>query len=435
MSSDGATACALPIARDEYGRFTRAEVKIGRTSGARLRMTRSVSGSVREAELAPFTPGASVQKTDDPRLGGELLAEERRRLRLELRLRGGPGEGLWLEGKAEDGRRGEVPVGGELGPAPAGADTRWYSEKLGRLGDTPFVLAELEVELPPGVSPPASALNRSRRALVRVLGDQARRRHLVRPASVEALLAEAVRPAALPPGLYVLVRGSTRSRRRSRPGPTAILPRARFGRGGRAGDGCVPPAKTLVGRVTPRIEHAGEPGGDADLWLVRSLGPLGTRAPAVADATLHASNRLSVAELLGLGARAVTPAFEVDACGLEAWIGAGFGPYIELVLYQHVPLFVTRHCLYAAHLAQARSASECGSVCRDGTLHLTDRKGAEHSVVADGNCISTIYEGQPRELRGSLADSRRRGIGRCRVELLDEPPEAVVRLVGRLRAR
>jgi len=68
-------------------------------------------------------------------------------------------------------------------------------------------------------------------------------------------------------------------------------------------------------------------------------------------------------------------------------------------------------------------------VCRDVTLRLTDRKGAEHSVLADQNCISTIYEGYPREL-----GTRLRGIRRYRAELLDEPPEAVRRLVERLRA-
>ena len=384
-----------------------------------------------EEELLPFAPGASVQKTDDPRLGNELLGQERRRLRLELRLRGSAGEDVWLEGESEDGRRGEVPVGGELGPAPAGADTGWYAEKLGRLGDTPFVLAELVVDLPPGTSPRASALNRARRALVQVLCDQARRRHLVRPASVEAPLAEAVRPAALPPGLYVLVRRFDQVAPALAAGADGIyLNLVSDEELAQATDACRRRA-ALVGRVTPRIDRESAPAGDADLWLVRTLGRVGTtRAPAVADAALHASNRLTVAELLGLGASAVTPAFEVDGRALETWIASGFGPYLEVVMYQHVPLFVTRHCLYAAHLAGARSASGCGSVCRNGTLRLTDRRGAEHSVLADQGCISTIYEGRPRELR----DLRRRGIGRYRAELLDEPPEAVARLVERLRA-
>jgi putative protease len=223
-----------------------------------------------EAELPPFAPGATVHKTDDPRLGPELWGQARRRLRLELRLRGGAGEAVWLEGKSEDGRRGEVPVAGELGPAPAGADIRWYSAKLGRLGDTPFVLAELVVDLPPGTSPPASALNRARRALVEVLRGEARRPHFVCPASVESLLADAVRSAALPPGLYVLVRRLDQVAPALAAGADGIyLELASDAELAQATDACRRRG-IAVGRVTPRIEHASEPPGDADLWLVRT---------------------------------------------------------------------------------------------------------------------------------------------------------------------
>src|SRR6185436_18852670 len=42
-------------------------------------------------------------------------------------------------------------------------------EQLGRLGETPFALASLEIDLPDGAMLPLSSLNRARRALTQAL--------------------------------------------------------------------------------------------------------------------------------------------------------------------------------------------------------------------------------------------------------------------------
>ncbi|NBV97607.1 MAG: U32 family peptidase, partial [Verrucomicrobia bacterium] len=116
-------------------------------------------------------PGDRVWKTKDPQLEKQLRAERSKEapiqtIPLHLKISGQPRKPLYLHATALD-QEALLTSTTPLNPArnrPLTPES--LREKLGRLGDTPFHLGELTVDLPQPVILPVSELNRLRRELV-----------------------------------------------------------------------------------------------------------------------------------------------------------------------------------------------------------------------------------------------------------------------------
>lgn len=155
-------------------------------------------------------PGARVWKTSDPvrdRRAREPLGTPHR-VRLDFRLRGVIGERPVFEATTERGAHavavGDAPVEQARTAATSPETIR---EKLGRLGETPFVLGALEIDLAPGAMLPLSMLNRARRAITDALASRASPHPTT--AATHADLIESARPPERPhpaSGLFVLCR-------------------------------------------------------------------------------------------------------------------------------------------------------------------------------------------------------------------------------------
>ncbi len=138
--------------------------------------------------------------------------------------------------------------------------------------------------------------------------------------------------------------------------------------------------------ATPRIQKPGEAAvfrtlaeHHPDGLLVRNLGGLGfCRAEgivAVADFPLNAANELAVHWLRRQGASRVTAAADLD-WGQVLDLAAAVPPeWLEVVVYQHTPMFHTEHCLYSAVLSSDADRAACGRPCRRRDLRLRDRDG------------------------------------------------------------
>ncbi|MBM4356777.1 MAG: U32 family peptidase, partial [Deltaproteobacteria bacterium] len=111
--------------------------------------------------------GRRVFKSDEPAADRLLRSlAERGRRRLDVRLSGHPGEAARLEGWSGSAHA-SVELEGRLEVATGeGLTIEALREKLGKLGDTPFELGDLAIDLPPRPHLALSALNRGRRALV-----------------------------------------------------------------------------------------------------------------------------------------------------------------------------------------------------------------------------------------------------------------------------
>ena len=81
------------------------------------------------------------------------------------------------------------------------------------------------------------------------------------------------------------------------------------------------------------------------------------KVPFVADMSLNAVNQWTVAWLHELGARRVAAAYDSDRQRLFELAAAAPWAELEVVVYQHVPLFHTEHCIFDTEIGGRRN--EC----------------------------------------------------------------------------
>ena len=150
-------------------------------------------------DTAAIPVGCDVYKTDDPELRRRLehtYAQDRpaRRVPLTAKVSGSLGSPLTVTLADPNGNTASASWPGPLEPArkrPTTADD--IREQLSRLGDTPFELGELAVELPADVMVPRSVLNDLRRQAAADLIERrtnAKHHPIAEPAALEALRAE-----------------------------------------------------------------------------------------------------------------------------------------------------------------------------------------------------------------------------------------------------
>ncbi|MBK8937996.1 MAG: U32 family peptidase [Polyangiaceae bacterium] len=428
--------------------------------GGRVWMVTQARGDEQRVWLGPEKTipsdlsGRRVFLTDDPSAEKRALAMAERapaRVRLDVRLSARPGEPARLEGTLPDGTTasvtGEDPVERARTAATSESVVR---DKLGRLGDSPFELGavQLDLEGEPLVSP--GSLNRLRRALVGALLERRARRHPTTQVSAQALLAAAVLAAPPPPpGLLVLCRSLEQARAARAAGADGVwLDLLELTGTGSALRQLRADGPGFVGVAPPRIRKPGEEkidrflaGLEPDGVLVRGLGALREATGKVdgvlrvGDFALNATNRLTILEILGRGLAAFTPSFDLDAAQLCDLLRTGVGPYAEVVVHHPMPLFHMEHCVFARELSTGRDHRDCGRPCERHAVSLRDRAGIEHPVIADVGCRNTVFHAQSQSAASLVPAMREAGVRRYRVELVRESAadtEKVVRAYRKL---
>ncbi len=399
--------------------------------------------------------GARVWKTSDPAREKRALAplREPHRVRLDVRVRGEIGAPPVFEAVTERGARAEVAGEVPLERARTTPTTvEALRDKLGRLGDTPFTLGDLDVALPEGVIIPLSSLNRARRALTEAL-TAPRPPHESTAATHADLVARASGAAAAerrappPAGLFVLCRTLDQAHAALDAGADGVyldfLELVGTGAAVRALRARRSPAHVTL--AAPRIRKPGEEKIDRylaqlapDAVLVRSLGSLydgGSDVPRIGDFSLNVTNRLSAGAVLGRGLAAFTPSFDLDADQLVALLAdRGLAPFAEVVVHHPMPLFHMEHCIIAALLSEGRDHKTCGRPCERHAVSLRDRSGVVHPVEADVGCRNTVFHGAAQSAASLLPALAAQGVRRFRIELVREPVDEVRLLVAGYRA-
>ncbi len=414
-----------------------------------------------DVDVGDVQVGRRVFHNDDPALDKALLASiEREPVRewLDLVVTGDIGTPFIIDAKSARGLVARVVGDGVVEAARnRPIDQATLEDKLGRLGDSPYRLRSLNNALPDGVTLPLSAMNRARRQLVEALAAAAvKQRATSTAASAETLLAQLDLStlSTPPPGLFVLCRTEDQAHAALDAGADGVwLDFLALTGVARAVEGLRkrPGARAFVGVAPPRIRKPGEEkitkflaGLDVDGTLVRGLGPLhelstATTKPAgvfVGDFSLNVSNRLTVREVMARGISAFTPSFDLDEDQLEALLATDAGRLAELVVHQPMPLFHTEHCVFAALLSDGKGHDfrTCGRPCESHTVALRDRAGLTHPVEADVGCRNTVFHERAQSAASLVGAAKRSGVGRYRIELVREAPEAVTELVSAYRA-
>lgn len=397
-----------------------------------------------DVRIGELTSGRRVHKTSAPSVEKRILARdsEERRTGLRLRIAGSIGEPFVVEGTTANSYAritGEATI--ELAKNQP-LDTATLRDKLGGLGDTRYVLTDLENALPEGTIIPLSALKRARRALVSALDE-------AKPVATHATtnvhctdLVDAATPPKAPPaeGLFVLCRTLEQANAALDAGANGVyldfLELTGTGEALRA----LRARNAFVGVAPPRIRKPGEEKIDKflrelapDALLIRGLGALRElpkNGPiAIGDFSLNVTNRVTASEVLSRGLSAFTPSFDLDAGQLQKLAQSSFGPWMEIVLHHPMALFHMEHCVIAALLSDGKDYRTCGRPCEKHRVSLRDRAGMDHPVEADVGCRNTVFHAKPQSAVQLLPELARAGVRRFRIELVRETAADVGRLV------
>jgi U32 family peptidase len=408
-------------------------------------------GPDRSLPPSAVVAGRRVFLSDDPTSEKEALAlasAQPAKTPVNMVLHATVGEPLRLRGSLADGVEASVIGDAPIEKALHGATTEsLIREKLGRLGDTPFSLADLKLELIGEPMVPPAALNRLRRALaVELLARRSRSWATTTISAAELAARPFPNPPSAPPGLYVLCRSLEQARAARAAGADGVwLDILELQGTGAAVRSLRAEGPGFIGVAPPRIRKPGEEkidhylsGLNPDGMLIRGLGALREAAAhstlvRVGDFSLNATNQLSVRELLSRGLSAFTPAFDLDSGQLVALLKTGFAAYAEVVVHHPMPLFHMEHCVFARELSTGKDHRDCGRPCERHTLSLRDRAGIEHPVIADVGCRNTVFHASPQSAASLVPELQSSGVRRFRVELVRESEADTVKVVSAYR--
>ena len=308
--------------------------------------------------------------------------------------------------------------------------------RLAKTGGTPYFCQEIRVDMTPGMTLSAAAINGLRRDVLNQLTALRARRdppRLGRPGKIVTLPGNRREPAwtvqvtsreqitgrllkLAPAVLYVPIHILTED--------TAW---------------CQELASTVnVCAVLPRIVHDGElPALKQSMLALRQLGVkevlvgnLGLLVPAQecrmelrGDFGLNLYNSGSVNTARQMELRSAMLSFEMTLPQIR---DVSKAVPCELLCYGRLPLMVTENCLIRSRTGQCS--------CQQGLTKLTDKTGAEFPVIRDGNsCRSVLLNGKKLNWLDRQNDLARLGLWANRLYFTTENPKEVDMVLAALR--
>jgi U32 family peptidase len=324
--------------------------------------------------------------------------------------------------------------------------TESVREQFSRLGNTAYELAELDLDAEGSPFAPVSMLNQIRREAVdklRALQGEVRDRVVNDPFT--ALVAARLKPLEQRTGeafeLHLLVRTPEQLEAAIELTPASITLDYLDLYGLRPSVERVKASGIVIRVASPRVLKPGEArilnflvSLECQI-LVRSTGILQALREKehpflIGDFSLNAANSLSAAEYLKLVSR-LTPTHDLNAAQVADLAGDAGAQNLEVVAYQHLPVFHTEHCVFCRFLSDGTSYKDCGRPCEKHRVELRDHAGRSHPVMADVGCRNTVFGAEAQEASAHLDLWRAAGIRHFRLEFVHESAEQV-REVARL---
>lgn len=321
-------------------------------------------------------------------------------------------------------------------------DAEQLAEHLGKLGGTPFHLGRLTANINGALFLPVSELNALRRSIVDQILDQ---RETLPVREIVPQLAQSL--ATLPnlahinapeqAQLHILVRTPEQLDAAIAVCPSSITLDYLELYGLKPSVQKVKDAGIAVRVASPRILKPTEQNIqkfllslDAEL-LVRSGGLLESLQqvahPTVltGDFSLNTANALTAQAYLELGLQRLTPTHDLNAqqiCDLASEVPA---ERLEVIAYQHLPVFHTEHCVFCRFLSTGTDYTNCGHPCEQHKVALRDRQGRLHPVMADIGCRNTVFGAEAQTSPDYLESWQLAGIRHYRLEFVHENAEQV----------
>lgn len=402
------------------------------------------NGAVNAARIRP---GDLVWRTHDPDTDKAArpytsAAAPVSRQNVDVRVTARAGQPLELEWSlaARPEVRVRVVSGSPLGAAQnRGLTVEFLREQLGRLGNTPYELGQVKLEAEGSPFAPSSLLNHLRRQAVEKLAEAQSRPPAIEihdPASAVTELLPVSQPSA--PGaarLHLLVRSAGQLDAAIALAPASITLDYLDLYGLAPSLERVKAAGIEVRLASPRILKPGEQ-RIADFLLrcqvpilVRSAGLLEKLSPAGVrldgDFSLNAANAISAGLLAAKGLGRLAPTHDLNAAQIATLAGSIDASRLEAIVYHHLPVFHTEHCVFCRFLSTGTSYRDCGRPCEKHQVALRDSAGRPHPVMADVGCRNTVFGAEAQEASPHLAKWLAAGIRHFRLEFVHETPDQV----------
>ncbi len=314
-------------------------------------------------------------------------------------------------------------------------------EQFGRLGNTPYSLGNLTLELEGVPFVQASLLNQLRRDAVELLqsAQTATRTIEVRdPAEALASLIPAtvtVQPGS--PQVHLLVRTPEQLEVALELAPASITLDYLDLYGLRPSVERVKSAGIPARVASPRVLKPGEgkivnflESLDCQI-LVRATGILHALNAGqagrflIGDFSLNAANSVSAAEYFARGISRLTPTHDLNAAQIAELAKSSGADRFEAIGYQHLPVFHTEHCVFCRFLSSGTSYKDCGRPCEKHRVELRDQSGRSHPVLADVGCRNTVFGAEAQEASQHLGNWMAAGIRHFRLEFAHESGDEV----------
>jgi U32 family peptidase len=424
-----------PQESEEGGRIYEVERSAG--GQAELRFGNGVIDASR------IRPGDLVWRTDDPAIAKTIRSLPAHKQPVHAHAIARLGEPLTLEWRLGDWTVATVSEE-PLRAAQNRVITEDYlSAQLGRLGNTSYQLAGVSLDIEGAPFAPASVLNRLRRQAVEMLeGRQSEGRAVTtsEPAAALAkLTAPALRAEIAGPRLHLLVRTPEQLDAALTVRPASITLDYLDLYGLRPSLDRVKASGIEARIASPRVLKPGEERIAAFLLkcdcpiLVRSAGLLETlreqaHPPLTGDFSLNAANAITARELLDRGLIRIAPTHDLNAAQIAMLAGRTGPDKIEAIVYQHLPVFHTEHCVFCRFLSTGTSYRDCGRPCEQHRVELRDSNGRAHPVMADVGCRNTVFGAEAQEASAHIYEWLDAGIRHFRAEFVHESADALVRV-------
>jgi len=319
-----------------------------------------------------------------------------------------------------------------------GVSVESLTRQFERLGNTPYDLREVTLEVIGSPFAPVSALNQMRRDAVERLQEmQAQvRARIINESPYNGRMARDPSVTEAPAQLHLLVRNADQLSAAIELRPASITLDYLDLYGLRPSVERVKQSGIAARVASPRVLKPGEArilnfllSLDCAI-LVRPAGMLHAlrdlkHAPLIGDFSLNTANSVTAEMYLALGLDRVTPTHDLNAAQVAELARTSGADRIEVVAYQHLPVFHTEHCVFCRFLSTGTSYRDCGRPCEKHFLALQDTAGRAHPVLADVGCRNTVFGAEAQEASRHLEVWKRVGIRHFRLEFVHESAEQV----------